>query len=79
MVRRCRRGNRSLPPPSSKSQVEDEGGEREEEEDVSDGEGCEDVDAFSGPGAFVRKKKKGGVGGEVRKKKGEISRGRGVD
>ena len=73
-----RGGSFALFPPLLVTQVEDQEGEREEE-GVDDRESRDDKDAHSGTEALAEKKIEGGVGGEVRRNKGDVGKGRGVD
>ena len=74
----CSCGRVVLFPPLLVTQVEDQEGEREEE-DVGDAESKIDNDACSVTEALVEVKMEGRVGGEVRRNKGDVGKEGGVD
>ena len=74
----CSRGRGSLFPPLLVTQVEDQEGEREQE-DVGDEESKIGKDAHSVTEALAEVKMEGGVGGEVRRNKGDVGKEGGVD
>lgn len=69
--------SRALTPPSLDTHVENEDVEREEKEDVDDGEGDEAVLSSSGKVTMYVDREVGG--GEGRKAEGHIEGGEGVD
>ena len=80
MIHRSYWGNVALFTPLFVGQVVDEDEEWEQEEEVGDGESREEGDAHFRTETCVHERMEGGVsGGVVRRKNGDISKGRGVD